>query len=142
MLMLSRECFSLVCSFFMGFLDCFSDKVNKIRSVGDDSTDFDAMMSASQLDLTIESNFNTLRRYMDFESFSDYLLINFYIGKSDWPTNNFNIITRSAKSALGPMPARFICSDAEFSWTNAFMVSKPQPGAWVCKLPSRSRYYQ
>lgn len=55
---------------------------------------------------------------------------------ADWPTNNFAAFQRrNSTSTFGglstAMPLRWICTDAEFSWDNAFMAFKPMPGAWV-----------
>lgn len=56
------------------------------------------MTAASKADLSLAANFELLSRFVDINNFIDYLIINFYIGKSDWPTNKCVFPSKSSAS--------------------------------------------
>jgi hypothetical protein len=85
---------------------------------------------------TNESRFyqQHLINLLDVSSFADYLLINWFVGKTDWPQNNWQVVSRMATSQREGMPLRFICTDAEFSFELSLNMNKPERGAWVHPL--------
>jgi hypothetical protein len=62
-----------------------------------------------------EENYREMQEYLDVTSFVDYLLTSFYVGLTDWPSNNWYVILRNKISPLGPTPAQFQAWDGEWA---------------------------
>ena len=77
-------------------------------------------------DLSTASNYNELRQYLDVEGFADYLILNWYIAKTDWPQNNYILGNRNTPTAT---PTRFFAWDGEWSWDRGLRTTVN--GAWV-----------
>jgi hypothetical protein len=56
-----------------------------------------------------------LQQYLDVVAFADYMILNFYVGMTDWPYGNWYVVGRNADAPEGPLPARFVVWDAERS---------------------------
>jgi hypothetical protein len=66
-------------------------------------------------DMTVSANYAELQEYLDVEAFADYMILMFYVGMTDWPYNNWFVISRNAGDSLGATPAKFVVWDAELS---------------------------
>ena len=61
--------------------------------------------------------------YVDLSSFIDYVVLNFFLGTSDWPFNNWYAVSRTSP----PGPLRFVVWDAEETLDDNW----GHDGAWV-----------
>ncbi len=68
-----------------------------------------AMMTVARRGLADPANYAALAGLVDLPALADYLLINFYVGNTDWPHHNWYAIRRRAPGALW----RFHSWDAE-----------------------------
>ena len=58
------------------------------------------------------ANYAELQQYLDVDQFSDYLILNWFSGTADWPSNNWYATNRNSP----PEPMRFWVWDAEDTW--------------------------
>jgi hypothetical protein len=77
-------------------------------------------------DMSVLSNYNELKQYLDVTNFSDYLLLEWYIGNTDWPANNFWEANRNTPT---PEPGKFFAWDGE--WGLGVSGKGSPPTAWV-----------
>jgi hypothetical protein len=80
-------------------------------------------------DMRIPNNYQELRRYLDVQQFSDYLILSWYMGMKDWPQKNWYAVNRNHP----PSPILFFVWDAEESWTTDPDVPRLRgaPSGWV-----------
>jgi len=58
-------------------------------------------------------NYEEFKQYLDMEAFADYMILNFYLGMTDWPRKNWYAIARDDTSSLGTTPMKFVAWDGE-----------------------------
>lgn len=75
-------------------------------------------------DMTVASNYNQLKDYLDVAKFCDYLIITWMTGMTDWPNNNFQGGNRN----VPPGPFFYNAWDCEWSWD---VTNGSNQGAWV-----------
>lgn len=63
-------------------------------------------------DMTIAANYQELTQYLDVPHFIDYLILNWFSGRTDWPRNNWYAGNRNNP----PGPVRFFIWDADEVW--------------------------
>jgi CotH kinase protein/Bacterial Ig-like domain/Lamin Tail Domain/Chitobiase/beta-hexosaminidase C-terminal domain/Fn3 associated len=84
-------------------------------------------------DLSVAANYTELKDYLDVKAFADYMLVNWWFGKTDWPDNNWYVGNRNAVGADAATPARY------WAWDGEWALDRKQPkpeyagsqGAWV-----------
>ncbi len=72
---------------------------------------YDAMADVAEGNISSPTVYQTLQEHLDLPSFIDYMLINFYIGNSDWDGGNW----RAAGTGPSGIPFHFIPWDSEFA---------------------------
>ncbi|MCU0381542.1 MAG: chitobiase/beta-hexosaminidase C-terminal domain-containing protein, partial [Chitinophagaceae bacterium] len=108
------------------YADWLSVEPDGIRS--GDPARFNYLVGAlTDKDMRVPANYNELKQYLDVSNFSDYLLLTWYIGMSDWPTNNFQGANRNNPVT----PHQYYGWDAEFSWDEDSYGYDVNNGAWV-----------
>jgi hypothetical protein len=80
-------------------------------------------------DMRVPANYLELQKYLNVESFADYVLLSFWMGMTDWPENNWYTGNRNDASPLGPTPGEFFAWDGEWSLDRK-KIAGPN-GAWV-----------
>ena len=75
-------------------------------------------------DMAVGSNYAELKEYLDVDKFSDYLILTWMTGMTDWPANNFHGGNRNNP----PSPYFYNAWDCEWSWDTSNGSSN---GAWV-----------
>lgn len=65
-----------------------------------------------QKDMRVAANYEELKQYLDVEHFIDYILLNWFAGRTDWPNNNWYAGNRNSP----PGPVRFFIWDADEVW--------------------------
>ncbi len=80
--------------------------------------------SLAYMDMTIPANYDKLKKYLDVAAFSDYMIISWMPGMSDWPGNNYYGGNRNTPAE----PFLYFGWDCEWSWTN---LHSSNNGAWV-----------
>lgn len=63
-------------------------------------------------DMSVAANYEELKRYLDVEHFIDYIILNWFAGRTDWPNNNWYAGNRNNP----PGPVRFFIWDADEVW--------------------------
>jgi hypothetical protein len=66
-------------------------------------------------DMSVAANYEEMKRYLDVQHFADYLIVSFWVGLTDWPSNNWYVVLRNDGAAEGPAPAKFMAWDGEWS---------------------------
>ncbi len=95
-----------------------------------DSTRWDYLTGAlKNKDMSVPANYAEMQTYLDVERFADYVLLNFWLGTTDWPQNNWYVANRNASSPQGTTPAEFFAWDGE--WSLDRKRNGETPGAWV-----------
>ena len=81
-----------------------------------DSTRWDYLTGAlTDKDMSVPANYAEMQQYLDVQNFADYVLLSFWMGMTDWPTNNWYVANRNASSPLGATPTQFFAWDGEWS---------------------------
>ena len=73
-------------------------------------------------DMSVASNYEELKQYLDATQFADYLILCWYMRTTDWPDFNWF----AGHRVNPPSPVMFFVWDSELSWE-----SGPAPAAWV-----------
>ncbi|HEX3357532.1 MAG TPA: CotH kinase family protein, partial [Tepidisphaeraceae bacterium] len=97
-----------------------------------DATRWNFMMNTlAAEDLSISANYAQMQQYLDVKEFADYIISEWYAGKSDWPTNNY----WAGGDTSTKMPFQFYSWDGEDMMNTVFLPvnppSTPPNGAWV-----------
>lgn len=79
---------------------------------GGDATGWNELIALSRDDVTSSSVYNSIASRLDLPSFVDYMLVNFFVGNSDWIDNN----VYAMRNRVTGSPFRFYCWDAEESF--------------------------
>ena len=58
--------------------------------VAGDNKSYEDLLSATDIDLSIEKNYKAVLNLLDVDRFIDYIIINFYAGNADWAFQNWN----------------------------------------------------
>ncbi len=53
------------------------------------AANYDAMLALSRQNLAVEDNYDALAEVLDIDDFIDYMLVNFYVGNTDWAHQNW-----------------------------------------------------
>ena len=75
-------------------------------------------------DMSVQSNYDEAKLYLDIENYIDYLLVTWSMGMNDWPANNFYGGNRN----VPPEPFNYYAWDGEWSWDTS---GNSNNGAWV-----------
>jgi hypothetical protein len=82
----------------------------------------DLYFTYASMDLTDESNYQSLCKVMDVENYLEYFAMNIYIGNEDWPHNNYRLYRYypADGEGFGEAPFdgkwRFLLHDMDFSF--------------------------
>ncbi len=76
-----------------------------------DANAWNAMMALVNSGLSGNGQYEQLRQYLDVDSFIDYMIVNHYVGNTDWATHNWYAFRRRATGA----GFQFVSWDAEFT---------------------------
>ena len=74
-------------------------------------TNYNAMFALARSGLANNAVYEQLQSFLDLPWFADYLIINFWVGNTDWPNHNWYAWRRSRTP--GALPWRFVSWDAE-----------------------------
>ncbi len=77
-------------------------------------------------DMSVAANYTEFREYLDVQAFADYMLLCWWMGITDWPTNNFYV---NFKTSLPTSAARYFAWDGE--WSMDRKQGTTHQGAWV-----------
>jgi hypothetical protein len=92
-----------------------------------DATRYNYLIGAlSAKNMSVAANYNEMLQYLDPVNFSDYLLLSWYIGLTDWPANNWWGGNRN--NPISTM--HFTTWDGEWSWDRA-RYGEPVAGAYI-----------
>ncbi|NQU75977.1 MAG: lamin tail domain-containing protein, partial [Planctomycetes bacterium] len=61
---------------------------------------YDALSAAANQDLSSATNYNAILDLIDVDALADYMIMNFYIGNTDWAHHNW-YVTRNRETATG-----------------------------------------
>lgn len=70
----------------------------------------------SRKNMSLAANYAEMQQYLNVTSFSDYMLLSFYIGITDWPANNWYFGYRLDTSPFGSTPGNYFAWDGEWSF--------------------------
>jgi len=102
---------SFAASYFGGTKDDYDViKHDPLRTVNKNPENYFAMLDLSNKDLSDNTNYQNLAQVLDIDGLIDYVLVNFYVGNSDWGVDNW-IATFNHNSPDGKW--RFHSWDAE-----------------------------
>jgi hypothetical protein len=82
-------------------------------------------------DMSIPVNYEEMKQYLDVEHFADYILVAFWAGLTDWPSNNWYVVLRDEGGPEGPAPAKFMAWDGEW-----ILDRRKEPGQGATVPPS------
>lgn len=90
------------------------DEYDVVKHTGNNVIDgtglaWNAMFNLARQGLADPANYDALRAMLDVPSLIDYMLVNFYVGNTDWPHHNWYAVRRRVPDAK----YRFISWDAE-----------------------------
>src|SRR5262249_13837829 len=74
-------------------------------------TNYTAMFQLARAGLAGNAAYEQLQTFLDVPWFADYLIVNFWVGNTDWPQHNWYAWRRSR--VPGSLPWRFVSWDAE-----------------------------
>jgi hypothetical protein len=77
---------------------------------------WDALLALVERPVSDNADYEALAEHLDLPAFADYVLLAFYIGIRDWPSNNWWALG----STTPPGPFRFAAWDGEWSFGNGF----------------------
>jgi hypothetical protein len=99
--------------------------MNHDGAIGGDATRYNYLLNTlTTRDMTIPANYDELKQYLDVEKFSDYLIVTWMMGMTDWPSNNHYGGNRNNPAG----PFRFYAWDGEWSFD---VTNGSNEGAWV-----------
>ncbi|MFW2386008.1 MAG: lamin tail domain-containing protein [Akkermansiaceae bacterium] len=101
---------------YFGGDDSDYDAINSGQAVSGTTTAYGAMTDIAEGNIASLSVYNTMKKHLDIESFIDYMLINLYLGNSDWDGHNW----RAAGTGPTGVPFHF------FPWDTEFAISPPR----------------
>jgi CotH kinase protein/Bacterial Ig-like domain/Lamin Tail Domain/Fn3 associated/Chitobiase/beta-hexosaminidase C-terminal domain len=81
-------------------------------------------------DLSITANYTEMKDYLDVNAFADYMMLNWWFGKTDWPNNNWYVSNRNPVAPDTATGARYWAWDGEWALDRKQPDTLP-PGAWV-----------
>jgi hypothetical protein len=81
-------------------------------------------------DMSVPANYAEMQTYLDIDNFIDYVMMSWWFGQTDWPTNNWYTVTRNAVGADTATPTKFVAWDGEWSMDRKLGNLQPT-GAWV-----------
>ncbi|HEU0012015.1 MAG TPA: lamin tail domain-containing protein, partial [Verrucomicrobiae bacterium] len=87
-------------------------------------SNYNAMLAVARSGLANNANYEQLQAWLDVPWFNDYMIVNFWVGNTDWPHHNFYAWRRSRLP--GSLPWRFVSWDAEHTfrqWDFAFLAN-------------------
>ena len=103
--------------------DWMSRNHDGLRS-GDDSRYNYIINTLVPKDMSVSANYQELKQYLDVEKFSEYLIVTWMTGMTDWPQNNYYALNRNNPPGL----FRYLAWDSEWSWD---VTNGSNEGAWV-----------
>src|SRR5205823_1407679 len=77
-------------------------------------SNYNAMLAVARSGLANNANYERFQTWVDLPWLSDYLIINFWVGNTDWPNHNFYAWHRTR--AANPLPWRYVSWDAEHTF--------------------------
>ena len=97
---------------------------------GGDATRYNYLKGAlKDKDMTVAANYAEMQQYLDVGEFSDYLILAWYMGMSDWPSNNWWAANYNGDGIPGsgnvPGPVKYLAWDGEWSWNATQNNVKP-----------------
>jgi hypothetical protein len=96
-----------------------------------DGTRFNHVVSdLMNRDLSITANYTEMKDYLDVNAFADYMMLNWWFGKTDWPNNNWYVSNRNPVAPDTATGARYWAWDGEWALDRKQPDTLP-PGAWV-----------
>lgn len=91
---------------------------SELNPIADDGTpdgfNYDVIRFIKNNDLSVQNNYEVLCDRIEIESFIDYIIINSYIAKTDWPCGNAK--WWKAKNSLDHEKWRWVVYDADYSF--------------------------
>jgi len=98
----------------------------------DDRYDYLVETIGNNGSLDSQSNYNTLRQYLDVQQFIDYVTLGWFCGFGDWQEfwgkNNFYFVNRNNPAG----PGMYIMWDVESCWhTENYKASRANERAWI-----------
>ncbi|MGC6427043.1 MAG: lamin tail domain-containing protein [Akkermansiaceae bacterium] len=96
---------------YFGGDDSDYDAINSGQATSGTTAAFNAMTDVAEGNIASTSVYETMKSHLDIESFIDYMLINFYLGNSDWDGHNW----RAAGTGPTGVPFHFVPWDTEFA---------------------------
>jgi hypothetical protein len=81
-------------------------------------------------DLSVAANYTEVKSYLDVPAFADYMMLNWWFGKTDWPNNNWYVSNRNPIAPDTATGVRYWAWDGEWALDRKQPSGLP-PGAWV-----------
>lgn len=96
---------------YFGGEDDDYDAINSGQATSGTAARYNAMTDVAEGNIASNTVYETMKTHLDIPSFIDYMLINFYLGNSDWDGHNW----RAAGTGPTGIPFHFIPWDTEFA---------------------------
>ena len=111
-------------SYFGGESDDY-DALSSGQAKSGDTTAWNTMMSIARGNITSPSQYAAIQEYLDIDSLIDYMLLNFFVGNTDWDGHNW----RAARKREAGAGYLMLPWDSEFaiSPNGPGVINNPQP---------------
>jgi hypothetical protein len=102
-------------------------KHNQFTAVAGSTSNYAALLSAVRQDMTVDANYQSVLQKLDVVDFIDYMIVNFYLGNTDWAQQNwyasFNRNDPNSKWHYHSWDAEHVIVDSSEAITNALSTN-------------------